>query len=177
MEFSPTSLRFVYDGWDGYNRALVLATGPLTTEQLAFRAASDMRAVGELIWHIASGRVDWFKRIDAPGSRELESEIAARNESGQPFAAAELVQWLERTWQMVQATLDQWTVEDITVTFAHRYQGKTYAVSRQWVIWRILLHDVHHGGQLSEALAAEGIEPPELTWLGGHLTEPPVVGD
>lgn len=175
MEFSPTSLRFVYNGWDGYNRALVLATGPLTQDQLAFRVGSDMRAVGELIWHIASGRVDWFKRIDAPGSSELERQIAERNASGEVLTAPELVDWLNRTWKMVEATLDQWTVDDLSVTFRHPYQGKTYAVSRQWVIWRILLHDVHHGGQLSEVLAAEGIEPLELTWLGGHLTEPDVV--
>jgi uncharacterized damage-inducible protein DinB len=77
---------------------------------------------------------------------------------------------------MVAATLDQLTVDDLPATYEQPYQGKVYAVSRQWVIWRIMCHDIHHGGQLSELLAMQGIEPTELTLLGGHLTEPPVLG-
>jgi uncharacterized damage-inducible protein DinB len=76
---------------------------------------------------------------------------------------------------MVAETLGQWTVENLTVTYRQPYQGKIYAVSRQWTIWRIMAHDIHHGGQLSELLAIQGIEPTELTGLGGHLTEPPIV--
>lgn len=169
-------LTFVYNGWDGYQRSLVEAIRPLNAEQLAFRAAPPMRSVGELAWHIAAGRVDWFKRINPAGCAELEPEIARRGAASEPFSAEELVGWLERTWAMVEATLRQWTVDDLTATFEQPYQGKVYAVSRHWVIWRILTHDVHHGGQLSEILAIQGIEPPELTWLGGHLTEPDVVG-
>jgi uncharacterized damage-inducible protein DinB len=87
-------------------------------------------------------------------------------------ATGSLIEWLDRTWQMVDATLAQWTVDDLTATFEHAYQGKLYAVSRQWVIWRIMAHDIHHGGQLCELLAMQGIMPFELTLLGGHLTEP-----
>lgn len=49
-------------------------------------------------------------------------------------------------------------------------------LSRQWTIWRIMAHDLHHGGQLAILLGIQGIEIPELGDLGGHLTEPPVVG-
>jgi uncharacterized damage-inducible protein DinB len=129
-----------------------------------------MRSVGELVWHISAGRVDWFRRLDAPTSAELWAEIEGQAE---PTEAGELVEWLGRTWNMVEATLAQWTVEDLPATFRQPYQGRVYAVSRQWVIWRIMTHDVHHGGQLSELLALQGIFPLELTLLGGHLTEPP----
>jgi uncharacterized damage-inducible protein DinB len=164
-------LQYVYDGWDGYHRSIVSAVAPLTPEQLDFRGAAGMRSVRELAWHIADGRVSWFSRLEAPGATVLESEIQDRE--GLAGDAASLVAWLERTWQMVEATLAQWTVDDLPTTYRQPYQGKVYAVSRQWVIWRIMCHDIHHGGQLSELLAMQGIEPLELTLLGGHLTEPP----
>jgi len=167
-------LTFVYDGWDGYHRSIVNAVAPLTSEQLAFRGNSDLRSVGELALHIADGRVDWFRRIDAPLSKHLWSEIESRVVFPTEDAS-KLVAWLNKTWEMVQATLDQWSTEDLAVSYNHPYQGKVFAVSRQWTIWRIMAHDIHHGGQLSELLATEGIVPFELTLLGGHLTEPPIV--
>jgi uncharacterized damage-inducible protein DinB len=173
MSNRTRELSFVYEGWEGYQRSIASAIAPLTPEQLAFRASSQMNSVGELAWHIASGRVDWFIRLDAPGSKELTQEMEAVDVAS--LRADELVEWLNRTWQMVETTLAQWTVDDLTETFRQPYQGKVYAVSRQWVVWRIMAHDIHHGGQLSEILAVQGIFPTELTLLGGHLTEPAVV--
>lgn len=157
-------LEFVLDGWDGYHQSIVDAIRDLNAEQLAFRGAPDMRSVGEVAWHIADGRVDWFNRMGVPEADEL-----SKVEKG------DLVSWLDRTWQMVAKVLKAWSIEDLKVTFEQPYQGKVFAVSRQWVIWRIMCHDIHHGGQLSELLAMQGIEPLNLTLLGGHMTEPPEV--
>lgn len=163
-------LNFVYEGWSGYQQSLVSAIAELTPEQLAFRAGPELRSVGEIAWHIADGRVDWFRRMSAPKSAELQSKIEARKAS--PNDPQAICSWLEETWEMVQATLNQWSVADLTEGYRHEYQGQAYAVSRQWTIWRIMCHDIHHGGQLSELLAMQGIEPLELTLLGGHLTVP-----
>jgi uncharacterized damage-inducible protein DinB len=75
---------------------------------------------------------------------------------------------------MIEATLDQWTVADLATTYRHTWNGDTYAVSRQWTIWRILSHDIHHGGQLSLMLGMQGIEHFELGDLFGHITLPPL---
>jgi len=169
-------LSYVYEGWDGFHRSIVSAVTSLTDEQLKFRGSPEMRTVGEVAWHIADGRVDWFKRLPAPGSDELAKEIEARK--GQPpaaYDADQLVAWLNRTWKMVEATLAQWTVDDLPEGFRQEYQGKAYLVSRQWVIWRMMAHDIYHGGQLSELLAMQGLFPLKLTYLGGHLTEPPII--
>jgi len=171
------ALTFVYDGWDGYHRSIVAAVSGLTAEQFAFRGSPDMRSVGELAWHIADGRVDWFKRLPAPLSAELTAIIEARE--GRPpasYTGEMLAAWLNRTWEMVDLTLKQWTVDDLPEGYPHAYAGKIFAVSRQWTIWRIMAHDIHHGGQLTELLAMQGIFPTELTYLGGHLTEPPIIG-
>jgi uncharacterized damage-inducible protein DinB len=169
---SAHQLSFVYEGWSGYQQSLVSAIADLTADQLAFKPSAEMRSVGEVAWHIGDGRVDWFTRLSAPGSAALEAEMNSRSSS--PLDAKQIVDWLNRTWDMVEATIGQWTVDDLSVTYRHSYQGQTYAVSRQWTIWRIMAHDIHHGGQLSELLAMEGVVPLELTLLGGHLTEPPL---
>jgi uncharacterized damage-inducible protein DinB len=176
----------VYEGWEGYQTALVRAVATLTAEQLAFRPAPGMRSVGETARHIAAGRLTWFRRMDAPGSAELDAlvpEWVTDREGNRHVVeerlapaddAAALVGWLERTWGMVAATLAAWTTDDLQRTYRHTFRGTTYAVSYQWTIWRILSHDMHHGGQLTTLLYQQGVEPAELGWLGGHLTEPPV---
>src|SRR6185312_9576250 len=160
------SLRFVYEGWEGYNRSLVSAITSLKSEHFSFRASEEMRSIGELCWHIADGRVDWFKRIVPDRCQYLEQEVFQRcGRSPAQYDASDLIAWFDRTWAMVDATLEQWTVDDLPVTYEHAYQGKTYALSRQWTIWRIMAHDIHHGGQLSEMLAMLGMTPLELTLL------------
>jgi uncharacterized damage-inducible protein DinB len=167
------SLMNVYRGWDSYQISLVRAISPLSREQLAYRPAPHVRSVGEIASHIILGRIDWFHRMGAPGSAELASQVAAL-ESKDAIAEnpAELVRWLEASWRMIEVTLTRWTVADLAQTYLHSYQGKTYAISRQWTIWRILSHDIHHGGQLAILLRAQGAASFELGALGGHLIEP-----
>ena len=41
-------------------------------------------------------------------------------------------------------------------------------------LWRILAHDIHHGGELALMLGAQGVEIFELGGLGGHINSPPL---
>ena len=61
------SLAEIFDGWNGYQASLVHAVEPLTAAQLAWRPAADRRSVGELVRHLALGRVTWFARMGGPG--------------------------------------------------------------------------------------------------------------
>jgi len=186
MTTDTKSLAFVLDGWNGYQTSLTKAIAPLTPEQLAYRSAPDFRSVGELARHIALGRLTWFVRMDAPGSAELAKQIpewvgdrdgnrhVAEEEVVGTDRADELVKWLESSWSMVQSTLKEWTVDDLAKTYRHKFMGTVYEVSRQWTTFRMLAHDIHHGGQLSILLGEQGIEAFELIGLGGHIVEPPV---
>jgi len=186
MPTSTDSLMTVYEGWDGYQSSLLKAVSPLTSEQLAWRPAPHLRSVGELVRHIALGRIDWFLRMDSPGSRELASQINAWDEDphGNRYViedaivgaeqTAELIQWLEASWQVIDRTLQTWTVDDLKQSYRHNWRGDTYDVSRQWTIWRIMAHDIHHGGELSGMLGMQGLENFELGDLGGHIIEPPL---
>jgi uncharacterized damage-inducible protein DinB len=186
MTLNTNSLMTVYEGWDGYQASLVHAISPLTQAQLAWRPAPHLRSVGELARHISLGRINWFLRMDAPGSAGLASQINAwdQDQHGNRYIieeaititeqASELVRWLETTWEMIDQTLKRWSVADLLQTYRHTWRGNTYAVSRQWTIWRIMAHDIHHGGELAVMLGMQGIEPFELGALGGHIIEPPL---
>ncbi len=179
MTEGSISLSKIFDGWDGLQTSILHAVQPLTPEQLAWRAAPNLRSVGEVVSHTALGRVVWFERMHAPGSAALAARIAALGP--QPVVELSiagdrdaLLDWLEASWGMIADTLNQWTVSDLARTYRHEYWGKTYAVSYQWTIWRILTHDMHHGGELALMLGMQQIPVPELGDLFGHLTEPPL---
>ncbi len=176
MGSKTTSLAVIFDGWDGYQSSILHAIEPLAPEQLRWRPSPGQRSVGEVASHIALGRVDWFARMPAPGSRELAEKSAAIGlHDAISGERAEIIAWLNATWKMISATLNQWTVADLARTYRHAYRGKVYAISYQWTIWRILTHDIHHGGELALMLGMQGIAVPELGDLFGHLTEPPVI--
>jgi uncharacterized damage-inducible protein DinB len=196
MATEALSLMRVYEGWEGHQLALKRAISGLSAEQLAYRPAPDLRSVGELVSHISLGRLDWFHRMGAPESGGLARQFApwegdkantedltewvkwmeAISNQGESIVdnLAEQLRWLDATWQMIETTLTHWTIEDLATTYRHLYQGKMYAVSRQWTIWRIMAHDLHHGGQIALALGLQGIEIPDLGDQGGHLTELPL---
>lgn len=169
------SLKMVYDGWEGCQVSIVDAIRELSSEQLAYRSAPHLRSVGEIASHISLGRIDWFHRMHAPGSDEFFKEAEGwEPEEAITENAAELVRRLELSWRMVEKTLNQLTVADLERTYLQPYQGKTYAVSYQWTIWRIMAHDIHHGGQIAVMLGVLGIDIPELGDQGGHITEVPL---
>ena len=196
MGTAEQSLMSVYEGWDGHQLALARAITGLTPEQLAYRPAPNLRSTGEIISHIALGRLSWLQRMGAPGSGELARQIApwerektdtehlaeirrwmdviSQQEAAITTNPTELLRWLETSWQVIEKTLTTWTVADLAQTFRHFYQGNMYAVSRQWVLWRVMSHDLHHGGELAILLGEQGIEIPDLGEQGGHITELPL---
>jgi len=173
----------VFDGWNGYQTSLLHAVEPLTPEHLSWWPAVDRRSVGELIRHISLGRITWFSRISAPGVGEVAQRVPRwfTDGDGSRHAVEEsvlcdqpevLTEWLALSWQPIQRMLDEWTVDDLFQTYLHRFRGTDYKVSRQWTVWRIMSHDMHHGGQLAMMLAMQGVEAFELRGLGGHITVP-----
>jgi uncharacterized damage-inducible protein DinB len=88
--------------------------------------------------------------------------------------SSDAAEWLAISWEPVGAALASWTVADLSQSYRHRFRGTDYMVSRQWTIWRIMAHDIHHGGQLAMMLAMQGASAFELGALGGHIVEPPL---
>jgi uncharacterized damage-inducible protein DinB len=158
------SLAPFYAGWDVYQQHLVAAIAPLTAEQFALRSSPHNWSVGMIATHIISVRVGWFHRWMGAGDAELAA-LGEWDEEGQPVrSASELVTGLERTWQMIQDALAHWTHTDLAQTFQSPYPGGENRPrrSRQWIIWHVLEHDIHHGGELSSILGAHGLAAVDL---------------
>jgi len=183
-----TSLANIYRGWEGYQTSLVHAVTPLTHEQLIWRAATDRRSLGEIVRHISLGRINWFVRMGAPGVDAVAQRVpkwetdpdGVRHIVEGAVAADDprrLTEWLELSWHPIQRVLDEWTVADLDTTYAHRWRGQNYLNSRQWTIWRIMAHDIHHGGQLAMMLGMMGVDAFELRALGGHIVVPTLAHD
>lgn len=183
------SLQSIYEGWNGYHQSIVNAVKPLTPEQLIWRPSENFNSVGELVRHISLGRLSWLRRMDAPGSVDVDDQIndweqdsdGNRDVVEKSIAIteqpAELVRWLDITWQIIENMLSSWKVADLAQTYKHTWNGKVYAVSRQWTIWRVMNHDIHHGGELSLMLGLQGIEAFELSDLFGHVILPPLLDE
>jgi uncharacterized damage-inducible protein DinB len=147
-----------YASWKEYQDRIKGALAPLTAEQLALRAAPDLRSVGEIALHIIGCRAGWFTQFlgedwGAEGKTYADWDIAdAPNRT-----PAEMVQALDHTWQGMMECLARWSPDDLRQTFPDEWDGKTVHLSRAWIVWHVLEHDLHHGGELSLTLGMHGV--------------------
>lgn len=147
-----------YRGWDVYQGYLRDAIAPLTAEQLDYRAAPSLRTVRELAAHILACRVRWFHLDLGEGGADVE-QFGSWDRPGLPTRdAAELIVGLDASWQLVADCLARWTADDLDATFTD--DGETF--TRQWVIWHVIEHDLHHGGELFLTLGMHGVPTPDL---------------
>jgi uncharacterized damage-inducible protein DinB len=154
---TPSTLELIYENWRGYNEKLCRCIAPLTNEQLALQPAPRMWPVGQVLQHIISVRAGWF-------SGTLQDEDARMNEymewgqrDSPDRSAAALVRGLDETWVFIEARLQRWTPADCAQTFPDEWDGQTYEVSRSWVIYHVLEHDLHHGSEASLILGMNGL--------------------
>lgn len=161
MEHDATLATF-YEYWKLYQDHLKDALAPLAPDQLALRAGPGMRSVGEIAAHIISARARWFIQFlgeDWGGA----SELCEWDEEGAPArTAAKLVRGLDDSWQLMAGALARWTSEDMAKTYPRRWRGEEYSLSRGWVVWHLIEHDLHHGGELSLSLGLHGLAAPDI---------------
>jgi uncharacterized damage-inducible protein DinB len=148
-----------YRGWDRFQELLTTAVAPLSAEHLALRAAPTLRPIWVIAAHIIAARVYWFHRVMGEGSDDL-APLQTWDDDGEPArSAAELELGLERAWEMIEDCLQRWTAKDFEQQFTASH-GRT--LTRQWIIWHLLEHDLAHGGELFLTLGMHGLPTPEL---------------
>ena len=157
MAENDTSLATLYKGWDVYQEQLVKAITPLAAEQLALRAAPQLRSVGMIAAHVVGARVRWFHRLMGEGSVDIHLLGTWDRPEAPIRSAAELVEGFEESWQLIQNSLAHWTLADLDHAFEGTYSGEEYSFTRQWIIWHVIEHDLHHGGEISLTLGAHGL--------------------
>ncbi len=154
MTENALPLAVVYTGWDNYQQELRKVIAPLSPEQLALPVAPHHWPISTLVEHIISDRVWWFHLWMDEGSPEVVSFMDWGEE--QPIrSSAELVAGLDATWEMIAGTLARWTVADLGQVFAppasltERERQIFGPNTRQEIIFHVLRHDIHHGGELA----------------------------
>ena len=171
---SVPALKPFHEGWAKHQSLVIEALRGLTPEQLALRTAPHQWAIWQLAAHVAGSRSYWFHEIlgeGDPATRDLFrvdrttvpglslDDAGWEDVDDLPRSAEELVNALSRTWTIVDDSLRRWTAEDLAGTIvrpasAHR-PPRTH--HRGWVVWHVMEHDIHHGGEISQILGSNGL--------------------
>jgi uncharacterized damage-inducible protein DinB len=162
MTETYTPLTTFYKGWAIYQSNLTAAIAPLSPEQLALRAAPQLRPILVIAAHIIAARVWWFHNILGEGAAELAPLVQWDDDGAPERTAAELAGGLETSWNLVQQALDHWTPADLTQIVRRQVRGQERAYERQWVLWHVIEHDLHHGGEISLTLGMYGLAAPDM---------------
>lgn len=149
------------EGWQNYNGLLSKALAPLTDEQLDLRPAPNLRSVRELAMHIVGTRAGWFHRMLHEGGDEIEA-LANWGRDGQQRGASEIVAGLDTTWRLMSESIARWTPEERAGSVTAERYGQTHTLTRAWVVWHVLEHDLHHGGEIGYTLGMHGVAAPEI---------------
>jgi uncharacterized damage-inducible protein DinB len=156
------TLTTFYTCWKEYQDHIKGALTLLTAEQLELRTAPHLRSIGENALHIIGCRAYWFTEFMGEDCGEEMKVYQRWNEfalaPGAPVpAAAELAQGLDCTWQFMADCLARWSSADMQQTFPDDWNGTPVELSRAWVVWHVMEHDLHHGGELSLTLGIHGL--------------------
>jgi uncharacterized damage-inducible protein DinB len=69
---------------------------------------------------------------------------------------------LDLTWSVIADGLGRWTAPELAETFTHPRRRPEQSYSRQWIVWHLAEHDIHHGGEISFSLGIHGLPAPDL---------------
>jgi uncharacterized damage-inducible protein DinB len=164
MAENPFVLAPFYKGWDVYQQHLVNVLAPLSPDQLALHATQDLRSIGMIATHVVAVRARWLYDVLKEGDEQL-IPIGTWDRPDQPArSAAELVSGLEITWKVIDEALHRWTLADLEETLRDIDDdtGEEETFTRQWLIWHLIEHDLHHGGELSFSLGMHGLAAIDL---------------
>jgi uncharacterized damage-inducible protein DinB len=162
MSDDSIALATVYAGWAAYQQQLITVVQPLTAAQLALRAAPTLRSIHTLATHIIGARARWTTEVLDRGGPDLAALAGWDRPGAPPRTAAELAAGLDLSGQVLQTALREWTVADLAHVYTGARGGEAYALRRQWVLWHLIDHDLHHGGELSFTLGQHDLTALDL---------------
>lgn len=154
---TQSTLTVIYENWRGYQEKLRDCIVPLTDEQLSLQPAPHMWPLGQIVQHIIAVRAGWFSGTLQDADAAMSDYMEWGQRASPARTAAELVRGLDETWAFIEARLQRWTPDDCAQTFPDEWEGQVTYVSRSWVIYHVLEHDLHHGGEASLILGMNGL--------------------
>lgn len=156
-QWADSTLAIMAEGWAAYQEQLIGALEPLNSEQLDLRVAPGLRSIREIATHVVRVRASWFKGALGVGD-EAFAAIQNWQESDAPArTAAELVAGLRETWAVMEQAMRGWSAADLAATISGEDEDGSYSFARGWVVWHVIEHDTHHGGEISYALGINSL--------------------
>jgi uncharacterized damage-inducible protein DinB len=162
MQQTQPTLDVIYENWREYNSKLRTAIAPLTDEQLRLQPAPGLWPLQQIVQHIISVRAGWFSGTLQDADEAMDAYMDWGQYDSPSRSAAELARGLDETWAFIESRLRRWTPEECAMTFPDEWEGETYDVSRSWVIYHVLEHDLHHGGEVSLILGMNRLLGPDI---------------
>lgn len=157
-----STLEVIYENWRFYQHKLRDSIAPLANEQLTLQPAAHMWPLGQIVQHIISVRAGWFSGT----LQDHDDAMSAYMEWGQrdspPRSATELAHGIDQTWAFIEARLQRWTADDYARTFPDEIDGQVVEVSRSWVVYHVMEHDLHHGGEVALLLGMNGLRAADV---------------
>jgi uncharacterized damage-inducible protein DinB len=153
-----------YQGWENYQELLIKALAPLTQEQLALRPVPHLRSISDNARHIIGARVRWCHLALELGDETFAAMGAWDRRDMPERDAAELVSGLRDSWVVLRDALKVWTPADLAYTIPNTDPSpdEPEEFTRQWIIWHLIEHDLHHGGEISQTLGMHHLAAPDL---------------
>ena len=165
-----SSIRPIFPSWPDHNRRLRDRVAAMSEAELALRPGPDRWPLWATVGHLACQRVFWLCDFAGePGAAESPFPNAGFNCPGDDdletvWSAAQLTDALDRTFAIIDRALDGWTPTMLEEVIDHSQDwgdpGRIH--SRGWLLQRGLSHDVWHTSEVSDALAAAGLQPIEF---------------
>jgi uncharacterized damage-inducible protein DinB len=148
-------------GWEVHQDRLAATIAGLELDQLRLRAAPDLWSIQMLAAHVVAARAWWFHGWMGEAGEELARLDAWDDDEGlTDRTGAELAGGLERTWAVIADRVASWSATDLEREFQRptlNADGERPLRSRLWIIWHLVEHDLHHGGEISFSLGMHGI--------------------
>jgi uncharacterized damage-inducible protein DinB len=160
---------FYKPGWEHYQHAVVQTIAPLSSEHFALSLGPQQRSIGELLDHMLGARFNWFHLWMGEGDSHLDWNEDEDADEPTVSKAARLVAMFEKSWRVISSALDRWTSADleqlISPPASHQEWLRNQGVleeepphTRQWIVWHVIEHEIHHGGELSLTLGTSGVD-------------------
>ena len=161
MSEQAFSLVTLHKYWENYQQRLIATIMRLSPEELALPVASH-QTIGELLAHMIGARFWWFHAW--MGEEEPPDLVQWADDEQNLREAASLVSAFEMTWHMISPALSRWTAADLEhlVPPPAAVAEQRSAHTREWIVWHVLEHEIHHGGELSLALGGYGLQGIEI---------------
>jgi uncharacterized damage-inducible protein DinB len=150
--WADQTLAIIVEGWSAYQDQLITALEPLGPEQLELRVTPELRSIREIATHIVSVRASWFHTALGVGDEAFAAIREWQRPGAPPRTAAELVAGLRETWRVMTQAMAGWSAADLAAKVEGVRHGEPFSLVRGWVLWHVIEHDLHHGGEISYAL-------------------------